>query len=320
MQKIRQHWFLFSLVLVVAAVIFERSNYLVRIGLALKDNYGPEIMICLIFFISGLLIQSHQIKAGIKDIKSTLLSLAVIVVFAPMAAVMFCVLPLETGVAIGLFIVAAMPTTLSSGVVMTQTAGGNMAHALFVTILSNFIGIFSIPIVLSWLLSFLNQEKELMIDQGAIIIKLTLLVLFPLLIGIGAKSLVFKANRLNKFKMQIINQWLIIGVVFISLAGAKQIILGNGIAFVYILILVSAFHIVLLSFSFALVKIFSIKKGRFESIIFMGSQKTLPLSVMIQISYFNEFGTALLVCVLHHIVHLMIDGYLSTKMGKENLD
>jgi len=36
---------------------------------------------------------------------------------------------------------------------------------------------------------------------------------------------------------------------------------------------------------------------------------------MIQVTYFSEFGTALFVCVLHHIVHLMIDGYLSTKMN-----
>ena len=37
---------------------------------------------------------------------------------------------------------------------------------------------------------------------------------------------------------------------------------------------------------------------------------------MIQVTYFSEFGTALLVCVLHHIVHLMMDGYLSTKMNQ----
>jgi len=314
-KKIKEQWFLFGLVFIVMAVIFDKSNMLAGIGIVLKENHGPEIMVFLIFIVSGFLIENDQIKAGVKDFKSTFLTLIVIIVFAPIAAGLLSLFPLEAGVAIGLFLVAAMPTTLSSGVVMTGAAGGNMAHALFVTLISNFIGIFSIPVVLSILLSFLNQEKGLNIDQGSIIIKLVFLVLIPLMIGIGAKAVIAKNRSYNKFKLQLINQCMVIGVVFISIASAKQVLLGKGVTVFYILFLVSAFHLILLGISFLLVKVFNVKKGRYESVIFMGSQKTLPLSVMIQVTYFDEFGTALLVCVIHHIVHLIIDGYLSAKMG-----
>lgn len=316
-QKIKKQWFLVSLVLVFAAVIFDGSDRLARFGIALKNNHGPDIIIFIIFIFSGLLIESDQIIAGIKDIKSTLLALAVIIVFAPVAALLLSLLPIDTGVIIGLFIVSVMPTTLSSGIVMTGTAGGNMAHALFVTILSNFIGIFSIPVILSLLLAFLNQGKDLAIDQGAIIIKLLLLVCFPLLIGIVAKARLFQANQLAKFRLQIVNQCMIILVVFISLGGAKQVLLGKGVTVFEILALVSVFHLMLLATSFLLVKVCKVKKGRYESIVFMGSQKTLALSVMIQVTYFGEFGIALLVCVIHHIVHLMMDGYLSAKMSPD---
>ena len=314
-QKIKKQWFLLSLVLVFAAVMFDTSNIMVKIGLALKENRGPEIMIFLVFIISGLLIEIDQIKVGIEDIKSIVLALVVIIIFAPMAAGLLCLLPLDTGVIIGLFIVSVMPTTLSSGIVMTGTAGGNMAHALVITILSNFIGIFSIPVILSIFLSFLDQQKELVIDRGAIIIKLILLVLFPLIIGIVAKAKIFKTGQLGQFKLQVLNQWMIIGIIFVSLSGVKQVILGNSISFFYILVLVSVFHLMLLGCSFLLVIIFGVEKGSYESIVFMGSQKTLAISAMIQVTYFSEFGTALLVCVLHHIVHLMMDGYLSTKMN-----
>ncbi|MBI9088371.1 MAG: bile acid:sodium symporter [Desulfobacterium sp.] len=316
MEKIKKQWFLIGLVFVSLAVVFDRSNFLANVGMALKDNHGPEVMIFLIFIFSGLLIESDQVNAGIRDVKSTVLALAVIIVFAPIAALLLSLLPLETGVAIGLFIVAVMPSTLSSGIVMTGTAGGNMAHALFVTILSNFIAIFSIPVVLSMLLSFLDQEKKLAIDQGAIIFKLVLLVLFPLMIGMVAKAKVIRVSHLGRFKFQMMNQFLILGIVFISIAGAKEVLVGKGAAFLYILVLVAGFHLMLLGFSFFLVKLFRVEKGRYESIVFMGSQKTLALSVMIQVTYFNEFGTALLVCVVHHIIHLMIDGYLSAKMGR----
>jgi len=314
-QKVKKQWFLLSLVFVFAAVIFDSSNILVKIGFFLKGNHGPEVLIFIIFIISGLLIESDQIKAGIQDIKSTVLALAVIIIIAPIAAGLICLLPLETGVAIGLFIVAVMPTTLSSGIVMTGTAGGNMAHALLITILSNFIGIFSIPVILSILLSSLDQQKELMIDRGAIFFKLIILVLFPLMIGIVSKAVVFKTGQLGQFKLQVVNQWMIIGVVFIALSGVKQVILGSGLSVFYILVLVSGFHLMLLGSCFLLVSFFGVEKGRYESIFFMGSQKTLALSAMIQVTYFSEFGTALLVCVLHHIVHLMMDGYLSTSMN-----
>lgn len=315
-QKIKQQWFLVSLVFIFLAVTLDTSNSLANIGIALKNYHGPGILIFLIFVISGLLIEGDQIRAGIRDVKSTLLALSVIVIFAPIVAWCLCLLPLETGVVVGLFIVAVMPTTLSSGIVMTGVAGGNMAHALFVTILSNFISIFSIPAILSILLSTQSMEKELVIDQGVITAKLFLLVLFPLLIGIWAKAKVFKENYLERFKLQVINQWMIIGVVFISLSGAKQTLLGESVSFFYIVFLVSVFHLMLLGFSFLLVKIFDIKKGCRESIIFMGSQKTLALAVVIQVSYFSEFGMALLVCVIHHIAHLMMDSYLSVKMNK----
>jgi len=47
-----------------------------------------------------------------------------------------------------------------------------------------------------------------------------------------------------------------------------------------------------------------------ESVIFMGGQKTLVLSVILQVSLFPQYGLALVVCVMHHIVHLVMDGYL----------
>lgn len=319
-QKIKQFWFLLGLVLIFTAMIIDKSDALAGLGIFLKNNNAPEIIIFLIFIVSGLLIDKEQIKAGIKDVKVTFLSLLVIVIIAPATALLSVWLsvwlPLDTGVVIGIFLVAVMPTTLSSGVVMTGVAGGNMAHALFITIVSNVIGIFSIPLILSWLLFFINQAKELAIDQGAIIIKLVMLVLIPLIVGIYTKSFIFKMIHPDKKKLQIINQCLVLGIVFISLASAKQVIMTKDISILYITILVTVFHLMLLGSSFFLVKIFSIKKGSYESIIFMGSQKTLPLSIMIQVTYFNEFGIALLVCVMHHIIHLMIDGSISVRMGK----
>jgi hypothetical protein len=46
----------------------------------------------------------------------------------------------------------------------------------------------------------------------------------------------------------------------------------------------------------------------------MDGQKTLPLSVILQVSLFPQYGLALVVCVVHHFVHLLMDGYLVGKL------
>ena len=313
--KIKDQWFLVSLVVAFLVVCLDRTDMLASFGIYLKNHKAPDVMIFIIFIISGLLIDGDQVKAGLKDVKSTILALVVIFIIAPIAALGLSFIPLDTGILVGLFIVAVMPTTLSSGVVMTGTAGGNMAHALFVTIVSNLISIFSIPLILGLLLNFLNQDKDLTIDKVSIIIKLMLLVLMPLALGMIIKSKFFNKGQLKKYKLGLINQWMIIGIVFISLGSAKQILMGKGIELLYIFVLSFFFHLILLGVSFLLVSVFNVGKGRRESIIFMGSQKTLALALMLQVTYFPEFGMALLVCVIHHIVHLMMDGYLSTKMS-----
>jgi sodium/bile acid cotransporter 7 len=314
--KLKEQWFLVSLAFIFLAVIYEPFNILSETGIFLKNHHGPEFMIFMIFMISGLVIENTQVRAGIRDIKATALALVLILVAAPLAARVLSLLPMETGVALGFFIVAAMPTTLSSGVVMTGAAGGNMAHALFVTILSNFIAIFSIPVVLSFLLSCLHRGGQFSIDQYAIVVKLFFLVVLPLVTGMAMKNHIFRNRKIPASKLQIVNQCFVIAVVFISISGAKDLLLERTGVFFYIVLLAAVFHLMLLCASFCLVKLFGIERGRMESIVFMGSQKTLPLSLVIQVTYFPQFGAALLVCVIHHVVHLMIDGCLSTEMGR----
>ena len=307
-----------GLILVLAVVVLDFSGKFVFAGNYLKAKHGSEIVIFLIFIMSGLIIEIEEIKSGIKDVSSTFIALFVIVIISPVVAGLLSLFPLQKGLIIGLFLVAVMPTTLSSGVVMTREAGGNMAHALFVTIFSNSISFISIPLVLSGLLSFSFGSQNIQIDQLSIVIRLFSLVVLPLAIGLIVKSIFFRINSKTKTKMQIANQILVLGIVFMAASGASDMFGSNFKQLLIIVLIVTIFHLTLLLFSFYGTKIFKIGKGRYESVIFMGSQKTLPLSVIIQLTYFSEYSVALLVCVVHHFIHLMIDGYISVKIKGKN--
>ena len=47
-----------------------------------------------------------------------------------------------------------MPTTVSSGIVLTQQAQGNDALALLLTVVTNSLAVFTVPPMLDWLVEF----------------------------------------------------------------------------------------------------------------------------------------------------------------------
>ena len=307
---IKKYWFLIGLLLVFVITVADASETVSSIGKWLKMNRGPDAVIVLIFFFSGLMLNARQIRSGVMDIKGIIAALIIIFLVAPIIGMLFGAIPVDTGVLIGIFLVAAMPTTLSSGVVMTGAAGGNMAQALVITILANGLAVFTIPVILSLLLSLLGGSTVVVIDKPAIMIKLGFYVLLPLFIGLTIK--IFAESFIDRFahRLQILNQFLVLAIVWMAMSQARYAILNSGASMGIILLLVFCFHGILLASAGIFARFLKLGKGRRESVIFMGGQKTLPLSIILQVSLFPQYGLALVVCVLHHMVHLLMDGYL----------
>ena len=309
LETLKKNWFMLGLVALSVIVVLDFTGTLVAPGLWLKNHHGPDSVIVVIFILSGIALDTRQIREGLADIKGTLLALFIIFLVAPIIAYFFSLLPIETGLILGIFLVATMPTTLSSGVVMTGSAGGNMAHSLLITIIANSLAVITIPISLSFLIGG-NENQVIHIDQLSIIIKIATLVLLPLIVGIIAR-------RLFSAQLQPIlpytstwNQLGILTIVWMALCGGRNAIVSSLDSIILIIIIVFFFHLCLVLSALWLTKVFKIAKGKRESVIFMGGQKTLALSVILQVSLFPEFGLALVFCVVHHIVHLIMDAYL----------
>ncbi len=313
-RRLQEQWFFAGLIIVFAGVVLDQTGTAAAAGNYFKVRHGSDIVIFLIFIMSGMMIETEEIRSGIKDISATFLALFVILVISPSAAYVLSLFPLQKDLVIGLFIIAAMPTTLSSGVVMTREAGGNMAHALFVTVFSNSISFISVPLILSWLLSSSFAGQDIRIDQIMIVKRLFVLVLLPLAIGLTSKFFLFRIEAETKKRLQIMNQIFVLCIVFMAASGSREIFSSSYRQCFIIVLVVTVFHLILLFCSFYGIKLLKIGPERYESVIFMGSQKTLPLSVIIQITYFSTYPAALFVCVVHHFIHLMIDGYISSKL------
>lgn len=299
-----------GLIVVPLLTIIDPTSLIVHPGIWLKTHHGPDLVIILIFLLSGMALNTSQLKEGLADVQGTLLALTLIFIIAPLVGFVFAQLPLQPGIIIGLLLVAAMPTTLSSGVVMTGSAGGNMAHALLITIIANALAVITIPVTLTLLFGDGGNRGEIEIDQLAIMLKLITRVLLPLFLGI------YLRNCWSTLVTPLLpcttpaNQFCILGMVWMAVCGGKGAILSELSSIFLVLLVVFLYHLLLLFAGLGLTMAAGVKKGKRESIIFMGAQKTLPLSVIIQVSLFPEHGIALVVCVLHHIVHLVMDAYL----------
>ncbi|MDM8550133.1 bile acid:sodium symporter [Desulfobacterales bacterium HSG2] len=314
MHLIKKYWFLIGLLLLFAITIGDTQGTVSDIGKWLKIRRGPDTAIFLIFIFSGMMLNAGQIKSGMSDITGILVALGVIFIAAPVIGACFAIMPLDTGIRIGLFLVAVMPTTLSSGVVMTGAAGGNMAHALAITIVSNGLSILTIPLTLSLLLEQVDGGTAVSIDKLAIMTKLGFLVLVPLCLGLGIRFYTNVCSEKFESELQIVNQCLILIIVWMALSQTREAIIDGKEMIGSILFLAFAFHAALLACAALFIRLFKLKRGRRESVLFMGAQKTLTLSIILQVSLFPQHGLALGFCVIHHIVHLMMDGYLVQKM------
>ena len=315
---LKAKWFPLGLLGVFVLTLGDFTGFLSGLGIWLKAHYGAQAIVWVIFFLSGLILKTEQIKAGLSDIQGTLLTLFIIFFIAPLTAWCLGLIHMPPGIRIGLFLVAVMPTTLSSGVVMTGSSGGNTAHALLITILANGLSMFTIPFSLAILLIEGGNGSEVPLDWLKMMIEIGMLVLVPLSLGLLLGSMK-KGKRARQEKyVPIINQCMILLTVWMALSAARTATLEGGIQIFTIVTFSFVFHGILLTTAFAISGLFNRGRGRRESLIFMGGQKTLPLSILLQITLFPQYGLALVFCVVHHIVHLIMDGYLVGRFAQRS--
>ena len=310
---IKDNWFLIALVLICVVTLVDATDTLAGMGRWFKSHSGADAVICTIFFCSGLILKREDIRAGLRDIRGAAIALVLIFAVAPLAAFIIGFLPLDPAVRIGLFLVSVMPTTMSSGVVMTGASGGNIAHALLITVLANSLSIVTIPFSLSLLVQTVDSVP---MDKAQMMIQMALIVLLPLVLGLFLRP---KKGSLLSFLHQgipVLNQCLILAIVWMGVSEAKTTVLSGGAQIFIVLVLSFFFHALLLTAGFLSIRLFHIPRGRLESVLFMGGQKTLPLSVLFQVKLFPQYGMALAFCVFHHFIHLMMDGYLVGRLNR----
>ncbi|KAK9153698.1 hypothetical protein Sjap_001178 [Stephania japonica] len=224
----------------------------------------------------------------------------------------------------GLAIFTCMPTTLSSGVALTQLVGGNTALALAMTVVSNLLGILIVPILLS---NFIADGAGVTIPTGQLFRGLVITLLVPLILGKISRdyiSGVAKYVDQNRKLLSMTSAVLLSLVPWMQVSKSRSLLLMvRPIIFLIAIGLGLLLHLILLALNTLAAKSLSIISGgrtsvftkneNFRALVMVTSQKTLPVMVAVVEQLrgaFGESGLLILPCVAAHINQIIFDSFL----------
>lgn len=147
-----------------------------------------SLLVVIIFLTSGYSLKLAQLWENLNRPGPILVAAVLNLLLAPWLALLIGLLfAVPEGILIGLVVTTAVPTTLSSAMIIAQQAGGNSTLALVLTIVLNVLGVATTPLMVDWTLSF---GADLELSYWDLLLKLVLLVLVPLAVGYGLKKAV----------------------------------------------------------------------------------------------------------------------------------
>lgn len=278
------------------------------------------------FFISGLTLKGGETRqalgcplalayglGSVLFLTSGLAPLALHVPFVPPEA------------AVGLAVFMCMPTTLSTGVVLTQAVRGNAAVALLLTVTSNLLSVASVPLLLQWALGPAAEAVSGSFSPTAVARGLACTVLAPLLAGIATQIAIPGVKRWradNRRAISYVTAGLLAFIPWmqVSRASATNLAIAPE-ALAAIAAAGLGVHLLFLLINTTLTSRMRFvpgdavaDRGVRRAVVLCTSQKTLPIAIAVLAQLAPALGPgaayAALSCVAAHLIQTVFDSAL----------
>lgn len=267
-------------------------------------------LVAVIFLINGYQTDLSDLSLRGRLASVVLAGMAIGLLLSPFIGVgVATFLGLPAAAAMGLVVIASMPPTLSSGIVLTAGAGGNTTLAVLLTISLNLAGIFTVPFVLDLGLSL---GTEVSISPWPLLTRLLTIVLLPFVVGTALRRV--RAIPLPAWARQVPSTCIIL-TVWMSLSASRDALLDLDL--VDLLLIAAAcvtVHGILLALSHGAGRGLRLDRRQRAAVLFVVSQKTLPVAVSVLTGFQTYVATALVVCIVFHFLQLMLDSLIAPRL------
>jgi sodium/bile acid cotransporter 7 len=290
----------------LSAILF--ALFLPSAGILISDNHGLKALVFIIFIVSGYQTGTKGLVFNKKLLFIFLAAALISLVLSPLLGLCIVkLIDLAPFPAMGLIIISAVPPTLSSGIVITEVSRGNTVLALFLTVSLNLLGIFTLPFILDLCLKATGPVD---IDQNRLLVKMLLFVLLPFVLG-KLTRILLKKEKISAH-WSYVNSSCVILVVYASLTVSRNAFSGlTSSEYVFILAAVSLLHLLLLILNAGAGKLLHLKPADRKALLFVASQKTLPISIAVLTNIKFDTGSAIIVCLMFHFFQLFADSFLA---------
>ena len=276
------------------------------------------VAVSIIFFCSGLLLRTDEIQAAFSAWRASGWGIVSILFATPVIGVVIAFqVPVQSDFQLGLALFCCMPTTLSSGIALTQQARGNVALALLLTVSTNLLGIFTVPFVLAHLLGALGKVELSALD---LLVKLCLTILLPLSAGRCARRYVATWAGRNRTRITSISNLALISVPWMKFSESSAALAEVALGSLVVLIAAGlAIHMLYLGMNAAVCGSLGVEVAARKAVVLLASQKTLPVAMTVLALIPEEVlasdikGLVAIPCITFHLGQIFLDAVVATR-------
>ncbi|SDB29217.1 Predicted Na+-dependent transporter [Desulfonatronum thiosulfatophilum] len=310
---LKKHWFFVGMA-VVSALAFAVPE----LGVVVKEYKILNFGIFLTFLITGLSLDTRSVLEQIRNVRVLSASLLSALVVIPIITAVLATLFFGDNIdfIIGSIIIAAAPVTVASGTVMTAMALGNVPLSLFICVLCNLFSLISIPLVLNWLLGFMEHmlrfEQAISLPVGQILITLSLTVLVPTVLGQIMRPWLREQVAVYKKAFSIFSQCVVLLIIFNAVSSSVGVIGSLGLGLVGLFGFMIFLHVVILALNYGISKAIRLDEPSTAAFTIHTSQKTLTISYLVWAGYFAHlFPLAMVPGIVYHVVQMIMDTFVA---------
>jgi sodium/bile acid cotransporter 7 len=281
-----------------------------------------SIGISFIFFFYGLKLSTKEAMKGLSNYKLHLVvQLSTFILFPLIVISVLPFIKTEEGHILWLtvFFLSALPSTVSSSVVMVSIAKGNISGAIFNASISGLLGILITPM---WMGLFLNGETQnfnfIESIQG-----LLLRILLPVILGLTLNFKFGSFAKKHSKTLSYLDKTIILTIVYNSFNKSFQNKLFEKIDTSNLLILFASVILLFVIIYFIIGKITDTLKFNKEdkiTALFSGSKKSLVHGTVMSKVLFKNMasqGLFLIPIMIYHAMQLIVISTIAQKMREE---
>jgi len=285
-------------------------------------NYGVSI----IFFFYGLRLSPRAMREGLANWKMHVLIQATTFIFFPLLAL--AVKPFfhsQDGILLwqAIFFLAALPSTVSSSVVMVSIARGNIPAAIFNAGISSLLGLVFTPL---WTGLFITSNSEVHADTSQIVGKLLLQVLLPVVLGLLLHRYWGPFAETHKKKLKLFDQTVILIIIYTSFCHSFYLHLFDNFTAGGLLLLgvgMLTLFLAVMGIVYGISQLLGFSAADRITVIFCGSKKSLVHgTVMANVLFAGSAATGILLLPLmfYHALQLIAASILAQAAAKRQIN